>query len=364
MSGVPAQAVDAGKVLRKGRNHGLDLLRIASICGVVAIHVFGLRVGASPKSGTSWWIATTIDIGFIWVVPVFIMISGALLLGSPQLHEAPAKFYKKRALRILPALVAWNLIYLVGVRIWMRAEVLSAGRIIQMLYDSSVFTQLYFLWIVVGLYAVAPLIASHLRLGGPKRAVVTAAVLVSASTAAYMLPGMLAHFNISRPISLNFLTMWIPYVGYFVAGYALRNVRLKGAGLVGAGTLVAGMLAFTVWHYGNSGVLPWVDLFINESYFGLLVAAISLGVFVVALSASQGLKLPPRLGTAVTALSNASFGVFLVHFVIFEAIRLNVTAVSTQHSLGALAATYLVTLACSFVVSLLALRIPVIRRIF
>lgn len=360
----PVKAECVKEALPKQRNHGLDLLRILSISGVVAIHVFGLRVGAEPKGDRSWWIATIIDIGFIWVVPVFIMISGALLLGSSQLHSNPAGFYKKRALRIVPALIAWNFVYLVGVRIWLRDEVLSTGRILQLLYDSSVFTQLYFLWIVVGLYAVAPLIATFLRQGGHSRAAITAAVLLGTSLVAYMLPGILAHFNVIRPISLNFLTMWIPYVGYFVAGYALRNVRLKGFSLVAAVPLVAAMMAFTIWHYGNRGVLPRVDIFINESYFGVLVAAVSLGVFVVGLSLADGLKLPKKVAAATVALSNASFGVFLVHFVIFELIRLNVAAVSTQHSLWALAVTYVVTLAGSFAVSLIGLRVPGLRRIF
>ena len=181
MEPVKAEPVNAAPP--RQRNHGLDLLRILSISGVVAIHVFGLRVGAEPKGDRSWWIATALDIGFIWVVPVFIMISGALLLGSSQLHADPAGFYRKRGLRIIPALIAWNLIYLVGVRIWMRDEVLSAGRILQLLYDSSVFTQLYFLWIIVGLYAVAPLLAAFLRQGGPNRASVMAGVLVSAVAA-------------------------------------------------------------------------------------------------------------------------------------------------------------------------------------
>ena len=360
----PVKAVPVRQAFPKQRNHGLDLLRILSISGVVAIHVFGLRVGAEPKGDRSWWLAAALDIGFIWVVPVFIMISGALLLGSSQLHADPAGFYRKRGLRIIPALMAWNFIYLVGVRIWMRDEVLSAGRILQLLYDSSVFTQLYFLWIIVGLYAIAPLLATFLRQGGPNRAAVLAGVLVSAAVLAYMLPGVLAQFNVSRPVSLNFLTLWIPYVGYFVAGYALRNVRLKGLPLTALSALVVGLAAFTIWHYGNRGVLPRVDIFVNENYFGVLVAAMSLGVFVVALSLAEGLKLPPKTATATVALSDASFGVFLFHFVVLEAIRLNFAAVSTDHALPALAATYLVTLAASFLVSLIGLRIPGLRRIF
>ncbi|MFD0595628.1 acyltransferase family protein [Catellatospora coxensis] len=63
------------------RNHGLDALRVAAILGVVAIHVFGLMVGNDDLRGTlPWWIATAIDMGAVWCVPVFIMISGALVL--------------------------------------------------------------------------------------------------------------------------------------------------------------------------------------------------------------------------------------------------------------------------------------------
>lgn len=358
------ETAKAGLEVNRKRNHGLDLLRILSICGVVAIHVFGVRVGAAPKNGPSWWTATAIDIGFIWVVPVFIMISGALLLGSQRMLESPGKFYRKRAARILPALIAWNLIYLVGVRIWLRHEELTGARILQLLYDGSVFTQLYFLWIVVGLYAVAPVIGLFLSMGKPSWSLWTAGILLVTSILAYLLPTVLSHYGIMRPINLNFLTLWIPYTGYFVAGYALRNVRLKGLHLFWLVPAVAAMASFTIWHYGNRGVLPKVDVLINESYFGLFVAAVSLGVFVLALSITDGMEIPQRCASAVRAMSEASFGVFLVHYVIFEVIRLNFTGVSTQHSLRALAVAYVVTLAGSFAVSVIALRIPGIKRIF
>lgn len=349
---------------RPARNIGMDVLRIVSICGVVAIHVFGLRVAVAPKAGRSWWTATAIDIGFIWVVPVFVMISGALLLGSRQLTEAPGSFYRRRAARLLPALIAWHLVYLVGIRIWLRHEHLTTARILQLIYDGSVFTQLYFLWLILGLYAVAPLLAAFLRAGGEARARATAAAVLAATVAAFMLPSILTSFHVARPITLNVFTYWMPYVGYFLAGYALRNVRLKGWRLpaVAVPTVLLGV--FTVWHYGRPGHLPVIDVVVRESYLGPFVALMALGVFVVVLSVFADVRLPRRGAAVVVALSNASFGVFLVHLVILEPIRLNVPAVGVNHSLPAIALAYLVTVVASFAISVAAARIPLLRRIF
>jgi len=346
------------------RNYGLDILRIVSICGVVAIHVFGLRVGAEPKAGRGWWTAVAIDIGFIWVVPVFVMISGALILGSGNVVRAPGAFYRKRALRLVPALIFWNAVYLIGVRIWMRHEHLSTARVLQLIFDGSVFTQLYFLWLILGLYAAAPLLATFVVGHGNRRALGTAGTLLAVTVLAFMMPGILGHFGVPRPIPLNIFTYWIPYLGYFAAGFALRNVRLKGIRLAAATLATAILVAFTAWHFGHKGMLPVADMLLPTSYLGLGVALTAMGVFVVGLSMSEFIHVPRRAGTVLVALSNASFGVFLVHLVIFEAIRLNVPAVHGATSLRAIAGAYLVTLVASFGLSLLASRIPLLRRVF
>ena len=58
------------------------------------------------------------DLMFVWAVPVFVMISGALVLDRSAHAAGPAAFYRRRFARILPPLIAWNLICLtfVGTR--------------------------------------------------------------------------------------------------------------------------------------------------------------------------------------------------------------------------------------------------------
>lgn len=353
----------AGQVERpRQRDFGLDILRIISICGVVAIHVFGHLVGRAPQGSKTWWIAVTIDIAWIWVVPVFVMISGALILGSRQLSD-PWLFYRRRAVRLVPALFAWNVIYLVGVRFWMRGEDLTAARIVQLLVDGSVFTQLYFLWLIAGLYAVAPVLAAFLRGGGSRRAIGAAATFLAAALIFFMLPGIVSILGFSRPIQLNVLTHWMPYVGYFLAGYALKEVRLAGWKLLVTGVATVGLLAAAIWQYAHKGLVPVLDAAFPVSYLGLQVALAAIGVFVLTLSLCDNLKLG-RASRATIELSNATFGVFLVHLVIFEAIRLTVPAVTAGTSLVAVAAAYAVTLAVSFAASLAANRVPLLRNIF
>lgn len=360
----PPHRLGAPSTAPQTRDIGLDVLRILSICGVVAIHVFGLRVGADPKAGKAWWAATVVDIGFIWVVPVFVMISGALVLGSRQLTETPAVFYRRRAVRLVPALVAWNLVYLVGVRIWMRHEHLSTARVLQLLYDGSVFTQLYFLWLILGLYAVAPVLGAFLRAGRAGRPGGTAAAVLAATVLAFMATNIMAHFGVHRPTTLNVFTHWMPYVGYFLAGYALRNVRLKGPALAVVTILTALLASFSIWHYGHRGRLAVLDILVTEHYLGVAVALTSLGVFAVGVSLPAGMQLPDRPARFLVAVSNAAFGVFLVHLVIFEAIRLNWDVVGVEHSVPGLAIAYLATLVASFGISLAAARIPLVRQIF
>jgi surface polysaccharide O-acyltransferase-like enzyme len=346
------------------RDYSLDILRILSICGVVAIHLFGYVVGRSERGSRNWWLAAALDIPFIWVVPVFVMISGALLLAPQGRILPPRSFYRKRAVRLLPALIAWHLIYLVGVRWLMRGEGLTPARVAQLFFDGGVFTQLYFLWLILGLYLVAPLITAFLQDGPPRRAQTLAVVLLAATAVGYMVPGIAASLGFARPISLNIFTHWLPYVGYFVAGRALRDVKLKRRSLLIAIAGAVALAALCLWQYGHPAQAGLLNVVAPVSYVSLTVMLLAVAVFLSAKSIFSRFRPAPATGRMLVTLSGASFGVFLVHLLVFEVIRLNVPAVFDGRSIAAAFASYAATLALSFAVSVLAARIPFLRNIF
>lgn len=133
------------------RIQGYHTLRINSVCGVVAIHTFGPSTADIELRGSAyWWIALVMSAGAIWTVPVFVMLSGALSLTTRAHAHGAAGFYAQRARRIIPAIVAWNLVYLVGMRMFVLHQQLSLHSIVQLLLNATVYPHLYFLWLISG----------------------------------------------------------------------------------------------------------------------------------------------------------------------------------------------------------------------
>jgi surface polysaccharide O-acyltransferase-like enzyme len=71
-----------------------------------------------------------------------------------------------------------------------------------------------------------------------------------------------------------------------------------------------------------------------------------------------------RAGKPIVELSNATFGVFLVHLVLFESLQRLFPAVSAGLSIKVMMLAYAGTLVGSFAVSLASRRIPLLRNIF
>ncbi|GIG91649.1 hypothetical protein Pen02_65850 [Plantactinospora endophytica] len=356
--------VGAAGTGRPARQWGLDALRVVAVCGVVAIHVVGLVLGHDDLRHTlTWWTAAAIDLGVTWVVPVFVMISGALTL-APRAHAAgPAAFYRKRFVRIIPALVAWHLVYLVGVRVLWRGEELSLNLLARNLMDARVFTALYFLWLIAGLYLVAPVLAAFLKDGGRRRAMILAGVALAFTMVTFVASGAAAMIGAPRPIHLGALTMWWPYVGYFVAGWALHRVVLGRRGLVVAGVLAVLLMAEAVWQWGVRPEHPWLQALLPVGYLGTTVAVAAVCVFLLAVGVGARVTPPPRVGRILVRLSDASFGVFLMHLLVLEVLRQTVPGVAEARSLVLMVGAYLVIVLVSFAASLGAARVPYLRTI-
>ncbi|WP_222705792.1 acyltransferase [Salidesulfovibrio onnuriiensis] len=89
----------------------LDLLRCMAAVAVVVIHVLGpYREQINNISNGAWETATTFNTLSRWAVPVFIMITGALMLSDTRKFNI-GYFFKRRLRKVLVPFLAWSIFY-------------------------------------------------------------------------------------------------------------------------------------------------------------------------------------------------------------------------------------------------------------
>src|SRR5256885_496912 len=94
-----------------GRRQWMDALRVLACLAVIVLHVSASVVIDFPDVRSLHWTVGNIGNAFThWCVPVFVMLSGALLL-SPAKQLPVTVFYRKRASRILIPLAFWSVVY-------------------------------------------------------------------------------------------------------------------------------------------------------------------------------------------------------------------------------------------------------------
>lgn len=334
-----------------------------SVVGVVAIHVFANMVGNDAVHGSiRWWGAVVFDLGFVWVVPVFVMISGALILEPRQHRKGPADFYRRRLLRLGPPFVFWPLFYVFVVSSVMAGEVAGWRGFVLGMVDGRSYTHLYFLWLIVGLYVVAPVLAAFLRDGGLRRSKIIAVVVLAVTVATLISANVLTAAGYERSLSQSALTQWLPYVGFFLAGWALKDTVLRGRRLVAvAAVAVVGTVAVIV-QYGRQEDLPLLGVILPISYYGPVVVVVALAWFMVAISVLRDWE-PGRAAGFVRVLSDASFGVFLVHFAVIHLVRTVPALAPTNEVLPVTFLVWVLVTVISFALIVALRRIPWINRL-
>lgn len=329
-----------------------DVIRVTACLAVILLHLSATVVMQRDLSGTmSWHVANLIDAATRWCVPVFVMLSGALLL-DPQKHAAPQRFWIKRMSRLLPALVVWSAIYFAWRALFWK-ETLTVATVFQDLAAGRPYIHLYFLFLIAGLYLITPVLsktahaleANHLR-----QAIVVIALLALGE-------------NLFDFLTSSAFTMFIPYIAYYLAGWYCARMGTDrsapyGLWLTGAIVMTTLLTAILVSVHGLDD--RWSFYFYED--FSPTVLVMSITVFMLILRgathASTMLLLAKRLATL-------TLGVYLAHPIVVELLRYGYYKVCPImfRPLYYVPLTFVFTSAITFGLVALMQKIPGLRRI-
>ena len=348
----------------------IDIIRIVAIAMVIEMHAGDHIVylwGKNPirnGANVSWWLTGVTFKSIASVcVPLLFMLSGYLLLSS---QDRIFIFFKKRLIKIVIPLVVWALLYM-----WWDGALLEATSTIKAIklairniLEGSVHYHLWFLYVLLGLYLVTPIMRRFAQSASDGELLFFIGLWLFAT----IVFNLLQQFK-AISISLFAQPYVSGYLGYYIAGYYLGRKEYTSKQVwLAAIVFVAIAVGRTFWAY----YLTYDGGKFDTNLFEFLtwhVIAASLASFIVMKSIAQVLEkyFSPAVEKIIVLVSGATFGIYLVHdqilgFMETGALGFRLTT-DAFNPLFATPLTILVGFVLSFIVTYLLQKIPVVKLI-
>ena len=286
------------------RAEWIDWLRIGSAIGIVLLHITvreKVRLFASIGP-FDWWVISLYETITRLAVPIFFLISGALIVSRCG-TEDPWGYVIPKAKRILWVLIIWTQIF--GCWEYLKDDVSSPFSLVFQLPVGRTYYHLWFLLALLGCYVVAPalrLVADDcIRKKNFIAFLVPVVISVDYSIASVY--GSHDYFRTS------FLSVCIPYIGLFLSGYLCYqewHSRNKYATILLVASLLLALFSFAALRH----------LRFDQHYEKVLLPLspfiwmASVCTFALVKHNSDSL---PRLPGFMKRISRDCVGIYLVH---------------------------------------------------
>ncbi|NLE04570.1 MAG: acyltransferase family protein [Crenarchaeota archaeon] len=302
-----------------GRVVYVDLIRCVAMIGVILLHAAG-RYPIDSSSllqfdtfGTLSWVIVDFyqSIAIPFGVPLFLMLTGALLL-QPEKKDSLSIFFKKRWVRIgLPSLF-WFIAYF----IWdfsIQKIPFSLDAIIQGILNGP-YTQMWYLYVLVGLYLLTPLLRIFIAHADQK--IIKYFLIVW-----FFGVSVIPFFELFIPYHLNSNVFTLTgYVGFFVLGTYLLKANFRR--LTSASFASLGVVLTVIATYILAATIGGMELYFFQQYFSITVIFTAVMTFSFLLTIN-----PPTLEKKtsffsfhklIQLISHNTLGIFFVHVMVIE----------------------------------------------
>ncbi|MFY0714757.1 acyltransferase family protein [Seonamhaeicola sp. NFXS20] len=305
---------------------GIALLRILATFSVIVIHVSApLVVDFGKIPMFDWHVANFFDSISRYSVPIFLMISGALLLNKDyDLME----FLKKRFVKIMLPFLMWSIIYSLLNRYVFKKGSFDIIKIVRDVFYGSEY-HLWFIFTLLGVYLTVPILRKWIKQATKKE--ILYVLIIWLVTLFLTIPRMKIYFP---KIDLTYFS---GFIGYFILGYYLSLSHFKR--IVSVSLIVFGVLVtiFGTYHFTVKNAKFY---FYFYEYLCLNTFMVSSGVFMLFNKLNC---VNPKHTNMVTKISQACFGIYLMHPLVlklFKSIGLDI------YIINPIASILLVAIAC------------------
>jgi surface polysaccharide O-acyltransferase-like enzyme len=294
----------------------INNLRLLAMFAVIVLHTASpllFRYNNVPVN--NWIIADTYNAIVRFAVPMFVMITGALLLHRE--YEL-SSFLKKRIGRLILPFLFWSLVY-IGYQWYIEIIVFSDDawanvKLILSQLKTGASYHLWYVYLLIGLYLFIPILSRFVRNATEKEIL-------------YFLAIWFLTILISKPYLTQFdtavdLRYFTGYIGYLVLGYYLAYKRFTIPYLAFPALLIfaACVVLITCGTYYLQIKDHELSTFFYEP-IGPFVVALSASVFLAAKNIK--VKMKPIFNTIFLNAGKYTLGIYLIHALVLNILELN-----------------------------------------
>lgn len=328
--------------MNQKREYAFDYLRIVSMIMVIIVHVSNVY---SRSFGVISNKSFLISLGFNTIsrisVPIFLMISGALLLD----RSFNKTKYWKRIIKYLILIVSWDIIYLVWEYLYLGITYNQLYRLLVNPYRAH----LWFLYTILVLYILQPVLKWIMDHANKQTKIVLFIIWI-----------LFSILSITNSFIANTFTIF-SYIGYFILGkhvyqWAKEKDLKKYTGIMIITIIICCMMSIILNYLFSIKYNRFYNLFFAYRTPFIFIASVSF--YVMMISNIKKEKISP----IVNLLSSSSLGVYLIHGIFLD-ITIQSFYYQRVNSLIGIPLFSIIILICSVLVVWLLRKIKIIKGI-
>lgn len=348
-----------------------DILRIVAIIGVIIIHTAGpLRLQMNTIELSWWWISNIFNSATRWSVPIFVMVSGLVLL-DPRKEESIKTFLSKRLTRVLIPFIFWGIFYTI---LMYRTNIIENQalpllEIFESFITGSIYFHFWFVYMLLGLYFLTPIIRVYVKNTDSNN-------LKYFLILWFVANGVFVFFEKISEITIGLDLIFVQgFIGYFILGHYLHITKLNKkqsslAYVLSIISVIITVLGTFIVTTNNGGIYDGAF----TDYLSPTVILMSPGIFIAFKNYDWNKVFENRKSNHkkvsmknVLEFSSLSFGIYLIHPLVMSLISLDSSPIYIDatliNPLFGIPITALITLLISFWIIKILKRIRFLRKL-
>lgn len=334
----------------------LDFLRILA-CFLVIVNHTNSDIFLNSSIGITWFVSITYFFICKIAVPLFVMISGAVLLGKKDSY----KKILKRVYRIILVLILFSFVYYIDIINTTNQEI-NFLEFLKMIFQQHITNAYWYLYLYLGLLIMLPILQRMVSAFSYNDYIYFFVIT-------FLISGVwpiLVHYNNSFSYSnLVVLPIFNAYIGMFVAGYFLdskcniTSKKIHFAIILFICCIVLSIIGSYFEYMKDSTNYLFYD---NQEFFTIVVPAMS--AFAVAKYLFFKMKINRKMIKVINFLGKCTFVMYLLSdLIIIKTWWIYSDLLSIFHSTISMVIYELVVFLICLALACILKKIPLLRKI-